>query len=126
MLLDPIVFNYGFTAGAPTGGTPSNFRRTQIGKYVSVDGSFSSDQPARLSILPNVKLQGPSTYKFRAELDKNVSPINGIQQSDDTLRIDSNIYGNLRSFSATDIVNLHNLINGIIAANMLRIISGES
>lgn len=103
MLSDPIAYNFG-AVPAFTGGGVNTFARIGIGRYAGTSGSlYSTDQPARLSITPNSKSGGISTYKTRYEWDKNVSPVNGIQQTDDTLRIDLNISGNLRSFNSTEI-----------------------
>lgn len=125
MLNDPLVLNHN-QALASTGGVASNFRRTAIGRYVCVDGAFTSDQPGRLSILSSVKITGPSTYKLRLEYDKNLAPINGIQQSDDIMRVDLIVSGNLRSFGAADFAALVNTVSQLCSVNMTRLISGES
>jgi len=125
MLNDPLVINHGQTF-TPTGGVASNFRRTAIGRYVSVDGSFTSATPARISFLPNVVLQGPSTYKARLEFEKAVSPVNGVQQKNDVCRVDINISGNLRSFTAADIIHAMYSLSIVIGQNFSRMISGET
>lgn len=125
MLLDPLSVSHGMTITA-AGGTPSNFRRTAIGKYVSQDGAFTSDQLARFSIFPKMVPTGPSTYRIRFEMDKNVNPVNGIQQQDDTLSVEIILKGNLRSFVATDFVNCLASASHTTLVNLPRIIGGES
>lgn len=125
MLLDPVIISNGQTISS-TGGVASNFRRTAFGKYVCVDGAFTTDQPARLTLVPNVKLNGPSSYRFRYETDKNVTPVNGVQQTDDVLRVDLNLSGNLRSFGITEYVNAIASLTFFVLQNWSRLISGET
>lgn len=125
MLPDPLVMNIG-RALSTSGGVPSNFRRTAIGKYASTDGAFTSDQPARYSIKPNWKASGPSTYTFTLEMDKNVSPVNGIQQADDTLRCEIRVSGNLRSFTPADFTNIMASNAWTSIENIGRVLVGES
>lgn len=125
MLSDPLVINHGQTISV-AGGVPSNFRRTAIGKYISQDGAFTSDQLARFNILPRVALNGPSTYKTKWEMDKNVSPVNGIQQQDDTLSVEIIVRGNLRSFTTADFVNALASASYTTIVSFPRILGGES
>lgn len=125
MLLDPLVLNYGQVYSV-TGGVASNFRRTNIGRYYATDGAFTTDQPARLTIKPNMRTAGISTYSVKMEVDKNLAPVNGVQQADDTGFVEIKFGGNLRSFSTVDLVNLVHMASHIACANMSRIISNES
>lgn len=125
MLLDPLVINHGMTLTA-TGGVASNLRRTAIGKYASTDGAFSTDQPARLSISPRWKKEGNSSYSAKFEMDKNVAPVNGVQQQDDTLTVSIMVSGNNRSFSANDYVAALATLSHTFIVNFPRIITGES
>jgi hypothetical protein len=124
MLSDPLIISVS-NAITSTGGTTANFRRTAIGRYIAMEAPFSSDQPARLLISPNVKKQGDSVYLVRYELDRNVAPVNGVQQSDDTLKLEIKLSGNLRSFSATDFLSVFQTVSWMIIQNMARIIGGE-
>lgn len=125
MLNDPLVLLHNQTLTF-AGGVASNFRRTAIGKYVCVDGAYTSGQPARLSLVNSVKLAGPSTYKLRYEYDKDIAPVNGVQQADDTMRIDIIVSGNLRSFLASDFAAGIETAALVLSRNFTRIIAGES
>lgn len=125
MLSDPTVVTHGMTL-TPSGGIATNFRRTKMGSYAAIDGPFSTDQMCRLTIQPNLRPTGPSIYKTSIEIDKNVAPVNGVQQSDDTLRVSLQFSGNLRSFGASDFVSAIWTLTWTIVSNMPRILSGES
>jgi len=125
MLNDPIVTAYGFTVTS-AGGTPTNLRRIAIGKYTAVDGPFSADQPVRFNIKSQPRTVGNSSYGALMEMDKNVAPVNGVQQSDDTLTVSINMKGNNRSFSSADYKNALALAFWQLHGNFDRIISGES
>lgn len=125
MLQDPLVLTPGQTVTFG-GGVASNFRRTAFGKYSGTDGAYSTTQPARLTISSNPKVNGPSSYRFRMEVDKDVAPINGVAQSDDTLVVDIKITGNLRSFSANNVNDAYTALYKATVLEMARILGGES
>lgn len=127
MLSDPRTINYGMSL-ASTGGVASAFRRTSSNpsKFHSTTGAFSTDQPARMTVTSNVVLQGPSKFRVRLETDKNVAPINGIQQKDDTAFADLSFGGNLRSFTQTDLINLIAALCHSTIVDMPFIANGES
>lgn len=125
MLSDPINTSYGF-ALTDSGGTAYTLRRTDKGRFVSTDGPFSLDQPARYTVTPRVKMLGPSSVRTRYEVDKNLAPVNGVQQQDDTAYCEINFGGNMRSFTAVDIQNLINAAAHLARVNAAAYLRGES
>lgn len=128
MLPDPIAITCptpGLLLTFPAG-TACNFARTDKGRFTNTDGIASTDQPQRLTILPKIKLAGPSSFMIKVERDINVAPVNGIQQSDDTGYVTISFNGNLRSF--TPAIYQQMLTEAVWVAQGFgpRILSGES
>lgn len=126
MLSDPLISYYNFAAPTWTAGSATTLRRTANGRYIGIDAGYSLDQPARLIIVPNVKAQGISTFTFRLESDVNLNPVNGIQQLDDTIRLDNKLSGNLRSMTVVRARQLLDLQYHISYTQLERIMAGES
>lgn len=126
MLLDPLVLHGLYTAPTFTTGLPNDFRRIAIGRYVSINGQFTLDQPARIAIVPNIKPSGISTILARVEGDYNLSPVNGVTQSDDTVRVELKLSGNLRSMTSARAKMLLDIQYNLLSSNLDRILSGES
>lgn len=127
MLSDPLIGFANYTQPTFTGGLNSTtFRRVAFGRYIATDLGFSLDQPGRLVILPNVKPSGISTFVTRVEADYNLNPVNGVTQTDDTLRFEHKMSGNMRSLTAARARTLLDFHYHILSTNLDRILAGES
>lgn len=127
MLSDPLIGFATYTQPTFSGGLVStNFRRVSFGRYVATDMGFSLDQPGRLAIIPNVKPAGISTFTTRVESDHNLNPVNGVTQSDDTLRLELKMSGNLRTLTSTRARVLLDFQYHIWSVNLDRMLAGES
>lgn len=126
MLSDPLLFYPAATTTSPVPGAASSFRRVAFGRYMSTTSPHSTDQPARLNIVSQPKTSGPSSFRLRYEVDKNVAAVNGIAQADDTLRLDINFTGNLRSFGEAEYRSALIAAFYIYNVDLSRIMGGES
>lgn len=108
MLSDPtqIVWatSRGTTFAAPTS-TNIPFSRVGPGRFVSTTAPFSVDQQARLTIKANSKVGSASNGLVRIDMDKNVSPINGIPQGDKTIGVWIGFSADMQHFTKADIMD---------------------
>lgn len=130
MLSDPTLV---LVSSAPPSvgpsGTSCNFRKIAAGKMSCVDGLYSADQPAFLSVFQKKRKFGvnsvPSDFTVRGEVHVNIPPVAGLTQPDLPLTVDIRITSHAQYHTNSHMLQALNAALHVVLNNYSRLQAGE-